>query len=73
LNQTYDLLACSAVPEPTAPPRTPIWLSALQLNLTFILYNFDAAYLRAFGLLKLLTSQVSNLICRAIPKNLSKS
>jgi len=23
-NRTRDLLACSAVPQPTAPPRTPI-------------------------------------------------
>jgi len=25
-NRTHDLPACSAVPQPTVPPRTPYWV-----------------------------------------------
>ena len=30
-NRTRNLPVCSAVPQPTAPPRAPTWLTVLQL------------------------------------------
>ena len=29
-NRTHDLPACSAVPQPTAPPRAPAWNVVVQ-------------------------------------------
>jgi hypothetical protein len=34
-NRARDLPACSAVPQPTAPPRTPL-LYVIQFNFSFI-------------------------------------
>jgi len=31
-NGTHDLLACSAVPQPTAPPRAPIIIPNIKIN-----------------------------------------
>ena len=36
-NRTLDFPTCSAVPQPTAPPRVPhYWLGALLIMLTYI-------------------------------------
>ena len=43
-NQTHDLLACSAVPQPTVPPRAPKYWTVILvnifavLNLTFLIF-----------------------------------
>ena len=34
-NQTHDLPACSEVPQPTAPPRAPTYVSNLVCNQSF--------------------------------------
>ena len=31
-NRTHYLPACGSVPQPTAPPRTPVWNLALKIN-----------------------------------------
>jgi len=37
--RTRDLLACSAVPQPTAPPRAPV-LGGLHINVFELLQRF---------------------------------
>ena len=42
-NRTYNLLACSTVPQPTAPPRAladPIWLQKITTD-TSLLINVE--------------------------------
>ena len=41
-NRTGDLPVCSAVPEPTAPPRAPIFLQATRIHYTECAMNKKA-------------------------------
>jgi hypothetical protein len=45
--QTLDLLACSAVPQPTAPPRTPNFRDESEILCSLML---DKVVKRAVGL-----------------------
>jgi hypothetical protein len=38
-NRTHDLPACSAVPQPTAPPRAPIKREGTEENWEALLYS----------------------------------
>jgi hypothetical protein len=38
-NRTYDLLACSALPQPTVPPRAPLIPTGVYEILQMIYYN----------------------------------
>jgi len=48
-NRTHDLLACSAVPQPTAPPRAPILiLKTLKNTLKTCPYMFRSTFTTVF-------------------------
>jgi hypothetical protein len=46
-NRTRDLPACSAMPQPTAPPRTPIYICKLPNSFSYILICQNI-FLRAY-------------------------
>jgi hypothetical protein len=52
-NRTRDLPACSAVPQPTAPPRTPVYVSRflyirIHVLCKYVVYVFVYVYRLAY-------------------------
>ena len=46
-NRTRDLPACSAVPQPTAPPRALLQSMYLNININlYVMFNLDKYYLK---------------------------